>query len=283
LAGSPVGNLNAVKPTIRALIVIAALAALLVPAAPAATAAPTWAPAATAAIHPGVQTVTAGAQCTANFVFTSGTTVYIGQAAHCSGTGGSTETDGCTSGSLPLGTPVDVGGVATGTLVYNSWLTMQAQGETNPDTCAFNDLALVQLSAADAAKVNPSIPFFGGPTGIGGATAPGDNVYSYGNSSLRLGLTQLSPKRGISLGDDANGWTHTVYTVTPGIPGDSGSAFLNASGQAIGVLSTVAIAPLAGSNGVGDIAHELAYLNSHTALNVALANGTEPFNAGRLT
>ena len=270
------------KPTIRALIVLAALTALLVPAAPAATAAPAWAPAATAAIHPGVQTVTAGAQCTANYVFYSGSTVYIGQAAHCSGTGGSTETDGCTSGSLPLGTPVDVGGVATGTLVYNSWLTMQSQGESDPDTCAYNDLALVQLSAADAAKVNPSIPFFGGPTGVGGATVAGDNVYSYGNSSLRLGLTQLSPKRGISLGDDANGWTHTVYTVTPGIPGDSGSAFLNASGQAIGVLSTVAIAPLAGSNGVGDVGHELAYLNSHTSMSVTLANGTEPFNAGRL-
>jgi len=282
-ARRPVGNLNAVKTTIRALIVVAALAALLVPAAPAASAAPAWAPAATAAIHPGVQTVTAGAQCTANYVFYSGTTVYLGQAAHCSGTGAATETDGCDSASLPLGTPVDVGGVATGTLVYNSWLTMQAQGETNPDTCAYNYLALIQLSPTDAARVNPSIPFFGGPTGVGGATALGDQVYSYGNSSLRFGLTQLSPKRGISLGSEANGWTHTVYTLTPGIPGDSGSAFLNASGQAIGVLSTVAIAPLAASNGVGDIAHELAYLNSHTALSVTLANGTEPFNAGRLT
>src|SRR5690349_21540906 len=277
------GNRRAVKNLTRVLIIVAAIAIPLVPALPQATAAPTWAPAATAPIHPGVQTFTAGAQCTANFVFTSGTTVYIGQAAHCSGTGGNTETDGCTSGSLPLGTPVDVGGVATGTMVYNSWLTMQALGETDADTCAYNDLALVQLSPADAAKVNPSIPFFGGPTGVGGATAQGDNVYSYGNSSLRLGLTQLSPKRGISLGDDGGGWTHTVYTVTPGIPGDSGSGFLNASGQAIGVLSTVAIAPLAGSNGVGDVAHELAYLNSHTSLGVTLANGTEPFNANRLT
>ena len=106
-------------------------------------------------------------------------------------------------------------------------------------------------------------------------------MYSYGNSSLRLGLTQLSPKRGLSLGDDGGGWTHTVYTVTPGIPGDSGSALLNASGQAIGVLSTVAIAPLAGSNGVGDLAHELAYLNSHTSMSVSLATGTEPFSTSR--
>jgi hypothetical protein len=70
--------------------------------------------------------------------------------------------------------------------------------------------------------------------------------------------------------------------VTPGIPGDSGSAFLDANGQAIGVLSTVAIAPLAASNGVGDVAHELAYLNAHTSMNVTLANGTEPFSPSRV-
>src|SRR5690349_13079520 len=276
------GNRRAVKNLTRVLIIVAAIATPLVPAIPQATAAPTWAPAATAPIHPGVQTVTAGAQCTANFVFTSGTTVYIGQAAHCSGTGGNTETDGCTSGSLPIGTPVDVGGAATGTMVYNSWLTMQSLGETDANTCAYNDLALIQLSAADAAKVNPSIPFFGGPTAVGGGTALGDNVYSYGNSELRLGLSQLSPKRGVSLGDDASGWSHNVYTVTPGIPGDSGSGFLNASGQAIGILSTVALAPLAGSNGVGDLAHELAYLTSHTSMNVSLATGTEPFSSSRI-
>ena len=61
-----------------------------------------WAPAATAALHPGVMTFTGGAQCTANFIFSDGSTTYIGQAAHCSGTGGSTETNGCDSGSLPV-------------------------------------------------------------------------------------------------------------------------------------------------------------------------------------
>ena len=35
--------------------------------------APRWAPASTATIRPGVQLVTAGQQCTANFVFTRGT------------------------------------------------------------------------------------------------------------------------------------------------------------------------------------------------------------------
>jgi hypothetical protein len=259
-------------------VLVAVLAATAVGVAPAA-AAPTWAPADTAAVHPGVQTRTAGAQCTANFVFSDATDVYIGQAAHCSGTGAATDTDGCGSGSLPLGTPVEISGASRpGTMVYNSWLTMQAAGETDPDACAYNDLALVRIDPADAGSVNPSIPFWGGPTAIDAdGTQIGDKVLSYGNSLLRAGVTALSPKEGTSLGDDGNGWSHQVYTATPGIPGDSGSAFLNAGGQALGVLSTVAIAPLAGSNGVGDIDRELAYLAAHTSLQVTLATGTEPF------
>ena len=268
--------------TFAAVVTCATAAVPLVAAqAPPAAAAPTWAPAATAPIHPGVQTITDGAQCTANFVFyDASNTVYIGQAAHCSGTGGATETNGCDSGSLPIGTPVEVGGASQpGTMVYNSWLAMQAAGETDPDTCAFNDLALIRLNSADFGKVNPSIPFWGGPAGIDtNGTAAGENVYSYGNSSLRGGVSQLSPKQGVSLGDEGNGWSHNVYTATPGIPGDSGSAFLNSAGAALGVLSTVQIAPLAGSNGVGDVSREINYMSSHSSLGVQLANGTQPFN-----
>ncbi len=75
----------------------------------------------------------------------------------------------------------------------------------------------------------------------------------------------------------AGGWTHTVYTVSPGIPGDSGSGFMDANGGALGVLSTVAIAPLAGSNGVGDLAKEVAYASSHGVSGLALVPGTEAF------
>jgi hypothetical protein len=268
-----------------ALVALTLAATVGVLAAPSASAAPPpWAPAATAPIHPGVQTFTEGAQCTANFVFYDASAVYIGQAAHCSGTGGSTETNGCDSGSLPIGTAVEVTGASQpGVMVYNSWLTMQANGETDPDACAFNDLALIRLSPADAANVNPSIPFFGGPTGIDtDGTAALDNVYSYGNSSLRFGIAQLSPKRGVSTGDDGNGWSHNVFTLTPGVPGDSGSAFVSADGTALGVLSTLQLAPFVGANGVGDLAHELDYLAANTSFAVQLALGTEPFDASRI-
>jgi hypothetical protein len=263
----------------KPLIAIAAAAAALVVAAPA-SAEPSWAPASSATIHPGVQTETDGAQCTANFVYyDASNAVYLGQAAHCAGTGSNTDTDGCTTQSLPLGTPVTVDGASQpGTLAYSSWGAMQANGDTDADECAYNDISLIKLNPADYGKVNPSVPTLGGPTGgVGGATAAGDDVYTYGNSSLRAGVTVLSPKRGVSIGDDGNGWTHLVYTVSPGIPGDSGSGFMNASGQAIGVLSTLQLAPVAGSNGVSDLGKMLAYMGSHGGPSVTLANGTEPF------
>ena len=257
----------------------------------AASAAPTWAPADTAQIHPGTQMYTDGAQCTANFVYTDGAgTTYVGYAAHCAGTGAATDTNGCDATSLPLGTKVDFveGGslassgtrVGGGTLVYSSWLTMQQKGETDESTCAYNDLALVKVDAADVAKVNPSIPFWGGPVGVNtNGTAAGDTVYSYGNSSLRGGIETLSPKQGTSLGTEGDGWSHPVYTVSPGVPGDSGSAFLDSEGKALGVLSTLAIAPLAGSNGVGDVNHELTYAQVNSGLSgLQLVPGTEPFS-----
>lgn len=273
-----------VRPLLTAAAGIALSLSVAVPAEaakrPAGTTA-AWAPAATAQVHPGVMTYTDGAQCTANFVFTNGTKTFIGQAAHCSGTGGSTETDGCDSGSLPLGTKVEVAGFE-GTMVYNSWLAMQKAGEKDDETCAYNDFALIELPAAAVATTNPSVPFWGGPTALGAGTTAGDDVYSYGNSSLRGGVSALSPKQGISLGDTPGGWSTDVYTVTPGIPGDSGSGFLDATGRAFGVLSTVQIAPLAGSNGVSNLAKALAYAQTHGMAGVALVPGTESFSGSTL-
>lgn len=245
--------------------------------------APEWADAEEATITPGVQMLTEGAQCTANFVFTDGSEIYLGYAAHCAGTGGSTATNGCEAGTLPLGTEVEIeGATQPGTLAYSSWETMQAQNETDDDTCQYNDFALVAIHPDDHDAVNPSIPFWGGPDGIGGASAAMEKVYTYGNSSLRLGIELLSPKEGYSLGQRAGGWTHDVYTATPGIPGDSGSAVLDQDGQALGTLSTLALAPLAGSNGVTDLALALEYANQHGGVDAELATGTTPFAGGLL-
>ncbi len=264
-----------------AALLLGSLVATVVPATTAGSAPPAggWAPAATATIHPGVMMFTDGAQCTANFIYTRGTEVLIGYAAHCAGTGGATETDGCLAGSLPLGTPVEIDGASQpGTLAYSSWLTMQGAGETNADTCQYNDFALVRLDPADVGSANPSIPFWGGPTGLRATgTSTGEKVLSYGNSSLRAGVTTLSPKEGASLGSEAGGWNHPVYTVTPGVPGDSGSAFIDGQGRAFGTLSTLALAPLPASNGVSDLNLALSYMRSHGGPDAQLVPGTAPF------
>ena len=265
------------RKALTALVAAAAISAIAITP----SAASAWAPADQGTVHPGVQVFTEGAQCTANFVYQDASNTYLGQAAHCSGTGAATDTNGCDSESLPIGTPVDVTGADhPGVLAYNSWLTMQSRGETDENTCAFNDLALIRLDPADVAKVNPSVPQLGGPTGVGAWGASGSTVYSYGNSELRGGVTALSPKQGVVVQNTAGGWSHDVYTATPGIPGDSGSGFLNASGGAIGVLSTVQLAPLAGSNGVGDLPNEIAYMNANAPgfAGVNLVPGTEPFD-----
>jgi hypothetical protein len=80
--------------------------------------------------------------------------------------------------------------------------------------------------------------------------------------------------------NDGGGWSRTVYTATPGIPGDSGSGFMDNTGHAIGVLSTLQIAPVVGSNGVGDLARELTYMRANSSFSgVNLVNGTKAFKA----
>jgi len=249
----------------------------LLPAATAAACSLAFASTAQAQVGPGVQMYTDGAQCTANFVFSSGTTRYLGYAAHCAGTGSSTDTNGCETRSLPLGTRVEIverdGDSVYGTLAYSSWKTMRDVGERDRNACEYNDFALVKLPSG--ARVSSTMPFWGGPTGLrttGFGT--GADVFSFGNSGLRLGIEALSPKRGKTLGTSGGGWTHTVYTATPGIPGDSGSGFVDRQGKAFGVTSTVALAPFAGSNGISDLNKSMNYAKSKGGLTgLTLVNG----------
>ena len=210
--------------------------------------------------------------------------MFLGYAAHCAGTGAATDTNGCTTKSLPLGTLVSIqGATRPGRLAYSSWRTMQLVKERNPDTCAGNDLAFVKVDPVDVKRVNPSVPHWGGPTGLsGGPLAATTRVYTYGSSSLRFGVRALSPKTGVSLGTDGGGWTHPVYTATPGIPGDSGSALLDARGRAAGVLSTVAVYPRTASNDFSDLARGRYYAAVKGRFAVTLAKGTVAFDGSKV-
>ncbi|MBW0102831.1 serine protease [Pseudonocardia sp. KRD291] len=256
--------------------------------------APAAIPAGSASIRPGAVTETAGAGlCTSSFVFTSGEKILLGQAAHCGGTGADTETDGCTSATVPTGTPVTVrgtGGDVTATMVYSSWVTMQQRGEQDPDACAYNDLALVELPPDAGARTNPSVPFFGGPRGVhDGGLAPGTAVFGLGNpegpaessaggTGVGTAGRTLRPRVGTGGEDVGGGWGHTVYTTPQGVPGESGAPLLDGSGRAVGLLSSLNVGGERESIEYTDLARAMDYARSNGGLpDLTLAAGTEPF------
>ena len=148
----------------RSLALLVCVLSLAAVAPAAASAAPTWAPADTATIRPGVMTYTDGAP-----VHGQLHVLRREQRLHRPGRPLLRHGRGHRDRRLRLRLAADRHAgrgrrrLQPGTLVYNSWLTMQARGETDPDTCAYNDFALVQLDAADHGKVNPSGPGLGRP------------------------------------------------------------------------------------------------------------------------
>jgi len=277
---------------LTALLGVTTLLAAVLVAGPTADAAPTWAPESTATIKPGVQMVTNGAQCTANFVFKdSSGHVYVGYAAHCAGTGSSSDTNGCTTKSLPLGTKVEfvTGGnllsggktVGTGRLAYSSWRTMQRRATKSAGLCAYNDLALVRVDPTSIRNVNPTVPVWGGPSAISTTTLKvGAAIYTVGNSGLRSGTA--ASKTGKVTGIEGGGLAYDMTTGNPGIPGDSGSGFMDRYGHPVGVLSTLSVGlgltPV--SNTMGNIVRELSYAKSYSGITgLYLVKGTRAFSA----
>ncbi|HEX3828783.1 MAG TPA: serine protease [Sporichthyaceae bacterium] len=231
-------------------------------------------------VHPGLVLDTAGSDCTSNFVFTDADRhLYLGQAAHCSSQGQDIDFNGCKERTLPLGTQVRVvGSEIAGSLVYNSWRTMQARHEKNAAVCADNDFALVRLPDSLRSQVSPDVPYFGGPHGINtDGVGPGGAVDAYGNSPLRGGIGMLAPKRGIVVATVDSGWSYLVYFATPGIPGDSGSAVLDAQGHALGVMSSLVTTPTPGANGVADLGRMVSYAQERSGIRgLRLVDGAQP-------
>lgn len=255
---------------------------------------PGWTRFAKATLTPGVQTLTRGAQCTTNFVFTDAAgNVYLGQAAHCSSTG-EDETNGCRARSRPLGTRVTFhrhgnryaagAQLAKGRLAYSSWRTMRRIGEQDPNACRFNDFALVEVDRRDRDLVNPSLPHWGGPDGLSeGGLVVLDRAYGFGRSSLRRDGSLASRQAAQTMGDspETDGWAHVIIALSPGIPGDSGSGYVDEHGRALGTLSTLSVSTVL-SNVLGDLLHELTYARKHSGIRgLRLELGTVPFNRER--
>lgn len=186
--------------------------------------------------------------CTANYVWQSGSQRYLGAAGHCFL--GDPEDEVGSAAELN-GVVVDVcvaecyfGGVSSqlisgrmvrlGDVVY----ARQARGDEDLG----EDFGLVAIPPELAELVRPTMPTWGGPTGVAEVGA-GDGICSYGNG-LVVGETFATKARtgvGAATDRDAGAW----YGTYPANLGDSGSAVnlcdLGTGTAGIGVLTHLTV------------------------------------------
>lgn len=166
--------------------------------------------------------------CTANFVWESGTTRYLGAAGHCFIPEGATATHGAGADYDASGVQVSVcvsncsfggetGFVVTGDLVRLGAVAYARQ--TAADGDVGNDFGVVAIPASLASRVRPSMPVFGGPSTVQDVTQ-GQTLCHYGNGVV-VGETFLTMARvGVGGGSTSAYWMGDLAAA----PGDSGSA-----------------------------------------------------------
>ena len=172
------------------------------------------------------------AGCTMNFVFTDGTSYYIGTAGHCAGNGKTV--------IAQIGTRVD----PTDTVM----VTLAAIGTTvkSWNNGIGKDFALVKIDPGF--KVVSGVAGALGPTGVFCGDPVGQPVMHYGHGYIFF-VEQGYPKFGEVIPDltavfkftTPDGYNWVGY----GLPGDSGSEVMNDAGLAVGDLTHgVAVAGL---------------------------------------
>ncbi len=191
--------------------------------------------------------------CTANFVWASGATRYLGAAGHCFIPEGTTSTHGPGADFDTSGVQVSVcvsncsfggetGFTITGDLVALGSVAYARQ--TAADGDIGNDFGIVTIPGALASRIRPSMPVFGGPSSVA-TVAVGQPLCHYGNGVI-VGETFVTMARvGVGGGSTAKYWMGDLAAA----PGDSGSAVVtcgvsgtNVVGQgAAGVLTHLGV------------------------------------------
>jgi hypothetical protein len=162
--------------------------------------------------------------CTMNFVFTDGTSKYIGTAGHCAGNGKTV--------IAQVGTRVD----PTDSVIVNLAAIGSVVGSWNNGIG--KDFALVKIDPGF--KVVPGVAGALGPTGVLCLDPVGQPVMHYGHGYIFF-VEQGHPKFGEVIPDltllvdftTPNGFNWVGY----GLPGDSGSEVMNDAGLAVGDLT----------------------------------------------
>lgn len=226
-------------------------------------------------IGPGAELVTAGRSCTASFVFRDARQrVYLGYAASCATRKPVTAAGACTARSLPLGTRVRIadGGrtVGHGRLAYSSLRALGRAGVTDPATCAANDFALVRVVGAARSRVSASVPYWGGPAGVGALPAAGSTVFGLARSSASA---RTLPRAGQVT--TASGSTATVSTPLMSSGAARGGGFLDDAGRAVGILTASSDS---GENVVVSLADAVAFARTHGVAGLHVVRGRDAFS-----
>jgi hypothetical protein len=162
--------------------------------------------------------------CTMNFVFTNGTSSYIGTAGHCAGNGKTV--------IAQVSTRVDPTDTVFVTLAAIGSVVKSWNGGIG------KDFALVKINSGF--KVVPGMAGALGPTGVFCGDPVGQPVMHYGHGYIFF-VEQGNAKFGEVIPDltllfkfaSPNGFNWVGY----GLPGDSGSGVMNAAGLAVGDLT----------------------------------------------
>lgn len=157
--------------------------------------------------------------CTFNFVFSDAAgNLYIGTAGHCA-TGIGQRADTFETGEF-------------GTVVYRTF-------HAGPPST--RDFALIQIDADKHDLVDPSVSFWGGPTGVATSPAVGSGTVSYGWGRYLWHTEATRPRAGLlkevrsgAVWGEWDGW-YVATNATQG--GDSGSGVMTSDGAALGVVT----------------------------------------------
>jgi hypothetical protein len=184
-------------------------------------------------VRPGATVITAGQNCTLNFLFKgSDGGTYAGTAGHCADD--VLETRTWEPGTGPLATiptgQSDINIITEPHKAVGRWVFKTHEGDWREAT----DFGLIRID--DEVTLDPEMCHFGGPTGINAeTTSEPTQLHHYGNGrGFREGPRARTAIAPFGFPDS---WH--VFAYGAAAPGDSGSGVIDPSGRAVGVLVAV--------------------------------------------
>jgi hypothetical protein len=208
------------------------LRALIAPSALALAAALTASVSAAAEAHriqPTTKVSMAGVHCHAGLLLHHHKKVYAAVPASCGALPNDEgkEQDGCVAAGAPIGTPVKVHGAKhKATLVYDSFSTMQLRSDRNHHECYYNDLALLQLSKADAKAARGNIPGLHAPKRVSSRGPADGSQVGFGTTAATAGPTAKG------------GWVYTL-SASPAMTADDVGTPVTQGGRLFGMLVVI--------------------------------------------